>query len=104
MAQFDVHQNTDPRSRDEIPFLVDIQSDFLSSLSTRAVVPLIRAKTFGKPISRLNPEFRIKGQALVLSTAELAGVPRAALGPAVANLAHAGDAIIAAVDLLITGI
>ena len=38
--QYDVYPNPSPRMRHEYPYLVDIQSDLLSSLATRMVVPL----------------------------------------------------------------
>lgn len=104
MAQFDIYRNLNPDSRVDVPFLVDIQSDLLSALSTRVVVPLVRAKVFGKPIGRLNFEVKVKGHALVFSTAELAGIPRTALGPAVGNMHDLRDQAVAAIDLMITGI
>lgn len=42
MAQFDVHANPNPSTQEEIPYLLDIQSDLLESLATRVVVPLVR--------------------------------------------------------------
>jgi len=104
MAQFDVHQNPNPATREAIPFLIDIQSDFLSDLGTRIVAPLVRARIFGKPIKRLNIEIRVRGQLLVLSTAELAGIPRSELGPVVGSAREHRDQIVTAIDLLITGI
>jgi len=38
--QFDVFENPSPRTRDAYPYVVDVQSDLLSSLATRMVVPL----------------------------------------------------------------
>ncbi len=46
----------------------------------------------------------MKGQILIFSTAELAGVPRAELGSVIANIRSHRDQAIAALDLLITGI
>lgn len=43
MPQFDVYRNRNPRSRRSIPYLLDVQSDLLTALSTRVVVPLIKA-------------------------------------------------------------
>lgn len=104
MPQFDVHLNPSPESRTDVPYLVDIQSDLLDRLSTRVVVPLVRSKSFGKPLTRLNFEIVVKGQTLIFSTAELSGVPRTALGSVVANIRTHRDQAVAALDLLITGI
>ncbi|HEY1813907.1 MAG TPA: CcdB family protein [Kofleriaceae bacterium] len=56
MAQFDVHRNARSAA---YPLLLDIQSELLARLATRAVVPLVALKKYGaKPISRSNPERR----------------------------------------------
>ena len=104
MAQFDAHRNLDPRTRNEIPFLIDVQSGLLAEIKTRVVVPLVRANAVSRPFSRLNPKFRVNGLAVVLDTAQIAGIPKNALGPVVANLARSRDTIVAAIDVLITGV
>src|SRR5689334_4836481 len=105
MAQFDVHRNPNPATRARIPYLLDVQSDLLSLLGTRIVVPLCGADALpGGPAERLNPTLQVEGRKLFLLTQELAGVPRKALGTRVANLASDRDAIVAAVDLAITGV
>lgn len=47
---------------------------------------------------------KIKGVAVVMSTAELAGVPNRSMGDKVATLKSKRDEIIAALDMLFTGI
>ena len=32
MAQWDVHRNRDPETRERVPYLVDVQSDLLEPL------------------------------------------------------------------------
>ena len=104
MAQFDVYINPNPDTRKLIPYLLDIQADLLDTLSTRVVVPLILAEEMGQAAKQLNPQFKIKGTAVVMSTAELAGIANRSLGDKVASLKNKRDEIIAALDLLITGI
>ncbi|HEX5313508.1 MAG TPA: CcdB family protein [Gammaproteobacteria bacterium] len=58
----------------------------------------------GKGIKVLTPVFAIAGKQYVMLTPQLAGVPRRALGEQVGNLTSSRDRIIAALDLLITGI
>ncbi|OGA26916.1 MAG: hypothetical protein A2W81_00420 [Betaproteobacteria bacterium RIFCSPLOWO2_12_61_14] len=58
----------------------------------------------GLAAKHLNPQFKIKGVAVVMSTAELAGIPNRSLGNKVASLKSKRDEIIAALDLLLTGI
>jgi toxin CcdB len=100
VAQFDVYANPNPNTNKEIPYLLDVQADILSSLETRVVVPLvIQSKT----AKHLNPVFEVKNKKVVMSTSQIAGVPLSVLGEKVANLKDKRAEIIAAIDFLITG-
>ena len=104
MAQFDVYLNPNPNTRKAIPYLLDVQADLLNTLATRVVSPLVLAEEMGLPAKQLNPQFKVKGVSVIMSTAELAGIPTRALGDKVASLKDKRDEIIAALDLLFTGI
>lgn len=105
MAQFDVYRNANPATRARIPYLVDIQSDLLDPLATRVVVPLCKPEVLkGKLAERLNPVFEIEGRKMAMLTPELAGVSRKILGERIGNLSDERRSIIAALDLLFTGI
>ena len=104
MAQFDVYLNPNVATRKSIPYLLDVQADLLDTLATRVVVPLILAEEMVLAAKHLNPQFKIKGVAVVMSTAELAGVPSRSLGDKVTTLKSKRDEIIAALDILFTGI
>lgn len=104
MAQFDVYLNPNADTRNAIPFLLDVQSDLLDTLATRVVAPLFLAEEMGLAAKHLNPQFKVKGVAVVMSTAELAGISIRALGDKVASLKNKRDEIISALDLLFTGI
>jgi toxin CcdB len=52
----------------------------------------------------LNPAFEIEGREVFMLTPELAGVPSKAVGARVGNLASERAAIIAALDMVFTGI
>jgi toxin CcdB len=105
MAQFDVLRNVDARSRERIPYLLDVQSDLLESLATRVVVPLCQPELVkGLAAQRLMPSFQIEGRKMLMLTPELAAVPRKVLGEQAGNLAGERLAIVSALDLLFTGI
>lgn len=104
MAQFDVYLNPSPDTRKSVPYLLDVQAELLDTLATRVVVPLVLAEEMGLAAKHLNPQFKIKGVAVVMSTAELAGIPNRSLGDKVVSLKNKRDEIIAALDLLFTGI
>jgi toxin CcdB len=103
MAQFDVYKA--PRGGDH-SLLVDVQTDFLSSMESRVVVPLIARKKLNpkERLARLNPMCEIDGIEYVLITQELAAIPTSVLGKRVATLAPHRDEIVSAIDMLITGI
>lgn len=103
LKQFDILANPFPRSRERQPFLASLQSDLLArSLDTTVVAPLEPAAS-GTFADRLNPRVEIDGQPFVLITQELVTVRKNVLGPARGSIANERDAIIAALDLLLTG-
>ncbi len=104
MAQFDVYLNPNANTCDAIPYLLDVQAELLDGLATRVVVPLVAAEKMAAAARHLNPQFKIKGTPVVMSTTELAGVSTRSLGDKVASLKNRRDEIIAALDLLFTGI
>lgn len=103
MAQFDVFENPNEETNQAIPYLLDVQSDLLDTLSTRVVVPLVAASAMGKAIKHLNPEFTITNTSVFMSTAELAGVPVRSIGEKVGSLKDQRHEIVAALDFLFTG-
>ena len=100
MAQFDIHRN--PGNRD-YPYLLDLQADLLRDLATRIVAPLVPGRSV-EPVAILNPTIAIKGKPYVVLLQEAAAVPRTALGRVEATAVDRRDELIAALDLLFTGI
>ncbi|MCB1382072.1 MAG: CcdB family protein [Notoacmeibacter sp.] len=99
MAQFDVYAPANGTA-----LVVDIQSDVLDGLATRAVIPLVPLQAAPKPIIRLNPMMDVNGIAHSLMTDWMSAVPKSVLGQPVTNLAAHRDSIVSAVDMLVTGI
>jgi len=105
MAQLDVYRNPNPKSRREVPWLVDLQHPLLSALSTRMVAPLIRPASLGRaPLSRLNPRFTVEGEAVVMLTQSIGSVQSANLMKPIANLGSGRAAILSALDMLWSGV
>ena len=98
MAQFDVYRNVA-----EPGYLLHCQSDFLSGLTTRLVVPLLPPDYAPLPSRRLNPTLHVEGEAVVMMTHFAAAVPERALGEVVGSLADEYTTIVNAFDTLITG-
>ena len=105
MAQFAVHRNPNRATRSTIPLLLDVQHELLDDLATRVVIPLYKAATMKDGIiEKLTPRVDVNGAPYIAVTPELAGIPRKSLGARVTDLAHRRNDIIAALDLLVTGI
>lgn len=105
MAQFRVYRNPRTESKARFPLLLDIQSDLLDQLDTRVVVPLAPVQTRkARAISVLMPELEVEGRRYVMVTPQMAGVPRGVLGAEVAEVTASRQEIVAAIDLLVTGI
>lgn len=103
MAQYDVYENLNERTRKDMPYLLDLQAELLSSLATRVVAPLVIASATGKPIDHLTPQFQIKRNIVYMSAAELAGVSVRVLGKKVGSLKDQRQVILSALDFLFTG-
>lgn len=104
MGQFTIHRNKNPKSTANIPYLLDIQSDLLSELNTRIVIPLYLKECQGiEPLTKLTPEFQIEGKQYLLMTPQMAGISTKDLGEASGDLAERRTDIISAIDLLISG-
>jgi toxin CcdB len=101
--QCEVHANTEDDGA-HIPYLIDVQTDLLSELDTRVVVPLVRSTSLGRPVSRLHPVFTVEGQRVVMATHLVAAVRRGVLGASVASLSDQRDVIIGAIDVLWSGV
>lgn len=105
MPQFGVHRNPNASTRAAFPFLLDVQSDLMADFATRVVVPLCPASVMkGKLVRTLMPTFAIEGKQYAMMTAQLAGISIKELGAPVVDLSGKRVEIVAALDLLFTGI
>lgn len=102
MAQFDMYRFK-KRGKPEL-VLVDIQNDLLDSMETRVVVPLRLLEPGQKPIRILQPTIELSGGTFYLSTSEMAAISVHELDQKLGDLLQMRDEIIAAIDLLFTGI
>jgi toxin CcdB len=104
MAQFTVYRNKNPKSKADIPYFVDVQSDLLSELGTRVVIPLYLKKSLPiKPMTKLTPELQIEGKNFILMTPQMAGISIKDIGDEVCEITKNRNDIISSIDLLITG-
>ena len=103
MAQFDVCLNPNPDTQAAIPYLLEVQSDLLESITTCVVVPLVRSSQRKKPAKYLNPRLDIEGTQVIMLTEQIAGISRRALGKRVTSLSSKRQEIMTALDFLFSG-
>jgi len=103
MQQFDIVENANSVSKRHVPYLLVLQAPLFDELTTRVVAPLIPLKAFGKPLEHLTPVISVSDRSFVVSMAEMAGVPVAALGSRIDSIVDSRLEIISALDFLFTG-
>jgi len=100
MAQFDVHRNPNPKTNRTVPYLLDVQTDFLDMLATRVVAPHCRGQGHGSAWPKPGVRDRRDSRDHVHART---GIPVRTLGDKVATLKDRRGEIVSALDLLFTG-
>jgi toxin CcdB len=101
--QFDVFSNSDPESADAYPYFIVLQNDAIGDLNTRIVAPLVSPERL--PLfDRLMPGVPATGSHYLVDVTTVGTVPTRVLEYRVANVDEAGYQIVAALDLVLTGI
>ena len=103
MAQFDVYTNPMVDQRARIPYWLDLQSDHISQLHTRVIIPLRAPKIMGPHIEGLQPLVKVGKQALYADVPSLASFPSRLLKNPVAHIEAERHELVAALDYLISG-
>lgn len=102
MAQFIIHQYKNSKST--VPYLLDIQNDFLEDLETRLVIPVYPANVLhGKRMTKLTPMIEIDGVQYILMIPELASISKKYLGAEIINISQYRTMVLSAIDLMVTG-
>ena len=114
--QFDVYHNPDRAVRETEPYIVEPQHDHLSHLRSVVTIPLLE-RTAATQITRLTPTKKpdqvvplmgstseFDGRKLVLKVYDPVAYHRHVLKNPIGSIGHSRDAIVAAVDVLITGV
>jgi len=99
-VRYDVYANPEVAERKRIPYLLDVQNDYIDALTTRVVIPLRRESVFGPRARNLNPAFIVAADNVVLDTAALGAIPSSELRKPVANLRETRAVIQEALDTL----
>lgn len=100
--QFDVVRNPEADTAAHRPYLVVIQSDLPSALSSTIVAPLVAREDLAGA-AELNPIVRVEGREFWLATHELFAVDRRVLGDKVTTLSEQREAIMVSLDFVFAG-
>lgn len=104
-VQFDVYENPSPRMRDVYPYVVDVQSDLISGLATRMVMPLAITKLPRQELpGRLCPLIAVRGKPFMLVPFEAAPMDKRLLTTEIDSVRSQSHDIVAAVDAVLSGI
>jgi hypothetical protein len=103
IRQFDVVPNPIKAERTRRPYVVNLQHDHFGQDGKYVFASLAMSDAV-KPVQRLNPAMRILGQELFLLPNDLFTLSARQVSPPVANLESDRDRIIAAIDLVFTGV
>lgn len=105
MAQFTLYKNEDNSSNKTYPYFIDVQNPLLSGLNSRLVIPLSPQEALNNTdVKRLCPIITLEEGNFVLLTHQMTSVPRSILKTEVTSLENFRYEILAAIDLLISGI
>lgn len=104
MAQFDVYVNPSESAAYGIPFVVVVQSDLLDALATRMSIPLASIDFSEKSPDKLCPMVMVNGESLRALAHYSAPLPTRSLREQVANLAPQASVLIAAMDVVVSGV
>ena len=104
MAQFDVYPNPSSSAQHGMPYVVVVQSDLLEALATRLVIPLASHEFADKTPEKLCPVIKVKGQTLRALAHYAAPLPTRSLRKALANVSAQAGALIAAMDVVLSGV
>jgi mRNA-degrading endonuclease toxin of MazEF toxin-antitoxin module len=103
IRQFDICRNPDPASAAWIPYFVVLQADAVSHLTTRIVAPLVSSGKISS-FERLMPEVQVAQRRYVVDMTNIGVIAKNELAQPVENLESQRYRLVAAIDLLFTGI
>lgn len=104
MEQFDIFTNKNKKSKSNVPYLINLQSDSMDLLATRIVAPIRETSTCSDQIlTKIHIPISINNRNYTIFVSELAAIPLDLLGQKVINANYLRKECTDAIDLLFTG-
>lgn len=103
MSQYCIYRNKS-QTKNNYPYLLDIQTELLNTMESRLVIPLSLKKNFNdRLIENLNISILIQKKEYILLTQQMAAIPVGMIGDTVMNCEDQRQEILRCIDFLITG-
>lgn len=100
-----LYRNNDNASNQTYPYFIDVQNTLLSDLNSRLVIPLTTHNALNNTTAKkLCPVIHLDDGDFVLLTHQMTSVPKSILKTEIASLNDFRYEILAAIDMLISGI
>lgn len=104
--QFDVYRNPSAKTNKLWPYYMIIQNDYFNDLTTRIVVPIVSQKEIPLSQKRITPQVTVNNEGYYVFTPSLTflDIKKIKETDFVCNISPSRDAIISALDAIITNI
>ena len=103
MAQYDVYPHPIEELRAIYPYVVQVQSNFVSAPEARITLPLASTRADAPPMTRLNPRMTVGEATFILDTLHIVAYEPSDLRRPITNLRDQADAIWDALDYALHG-
>lgn len=106
MSQYTVYRNTSPKSREQYPYFINIQNELLSDIDSRIIMPITPLVKMNSQVRIITPIIEINNREYVIMTKSVTTISKNRLQPSniVCIKPEIHSSIVAAMDLIITGI
>lgn len=103
MSHYCIYKNYS-LTKNNYPFLLNIQSDLLSHIDTRLVIPLAPIGNFNNQlIKNVNMIIRIQSEDYIVLTQQMAAIPIGMIGDEIMVCEEQRHEILRCIDFLVTG-
>ncbi|MBE8595070.1 CcdB family protein [Xenorhabdus sp. BG5] len=106
MTQYAIYRNRSSKSREQYPFIIDIQNDLLDDYDSRVIMPIAPISDKNSLVKTLTPVIEIKGNRYIVITKSVTTVAKSKLKAAdiVCIMPGIHSDIVAALDTIVSGI
>jgi toxin CcdB len=99
-----VYKNSNATTKAAYPYFVDVQSNILSEIASRIVIPLGTLSSFkNQQLESLTPVITYNDEKLLLLTPQIASIPVKTFNNPIGSIAHLRSTILTSIDFALSG-